>query len=355
MKKYKRLAIASNTYDQYLKFEKKISYKKWVDYIELNSHYFSWLEDTEKGKRTLSNIQKYPENLKDKVLRQHRKHTAYASFNTKKGYYELKLSYLDDFGHITTTIQKQLTKNELLLLFEMAEFLDAYLIDSMTRIVSREEIENLETDRSKKINRNNTKTASRSPQNTYEKRIDNKTQAALSKTSVLYDLKNLSYFDYANDIDQAIDETFKGYSDDGIINFPYNVLGRIFYLDGEFIFEQDGLANQIESMTSLFKEMGLTVTIEDYKEVFTAERYLKRDIKINGMIYNGLPATDWGDASEACIRIINQILKANNKNEKVFLLFADETSTMILLTEEQFEYLDTLIPDESDEKPKRIC
>lgn len=320
---YKNLTIAP------VNGEGTIPWEKWVEFIESHSDYFSWLEDTDKGKEKLAKVANIPVFLREEALKRYQKKQAHGSYNKKRWYHEVILNY--SVNCINMTIQKDLSKKELLLLLKMADFFKLSLLDNMSNsdvhAVTREEIESLELNDSK----NNG--------------ID------ISKASVIKELNRLSYFKYAQDVELAINETFKDYADDGRICFPITSLNRVFSIDAEFVFEGDGIKDQIKGMTELLNALGIKVVIEAYNEEFTSDMYIRRDIQINGKTYDALPATDWGDAFDSCVRLINTILIDYNKNERVYWLFPDETSSMILLTEAQFDYLDRLIPDDSDEKP----
>jgi hypothetical protein len=67
-----------------------------------------------------------------------------AEFNVKKGWHEVDLAFHGDFGIITTTFQKSITKEHLRRLLDMATYLDAYLLNNGNEIIDEKVIESLE-------------------------------------------------------------------------------------------------------------------------------------------------------------------------------------------------------------------
>jgi DNA-binding MarR family transcriptional regulator len=81
------LSIARETYTNRSKIKEKLSREKWIEFIERNQDYFTWLEQTEKGRQTLRNIDSIPESFRETVLKGLTKTQACAEFNSTKGYY----------------------------------------------------------------------------------------------------------------------------------------------------------------------------------------------------------------------------------------------------------------------------
>lgn len=123
--------------------KKKIPYNKWVEWIELNKSYYTWQDNTEEGIKTLASINKIPESFRDKILKTHNKMRAFAEFNSKKGYYEIYHDYIEKYGVISTTFQKPITKEHLQRLLDMANYLDAYLLNNGNKIIDEEYLKSL--------------------------------------------------------------------------------------------------------------------------------------------------------------------------------------------------------------------
>ena len=100
-------SIAKEPYEQTRFIMDKLSYKKWVEFIETHKNYYTWYEDTEDGIQLKNNIDKIPENFKEGVLLKLNKQQALAEFNKEKGYYNIIIDYHRDYGKISTTFQKK--------------------------------------------------------------------------------------------------------------------------------------------------------------------------------------------------------------------------------------------------------
>lgn len=134
--------IAKERFDFINKIQNKIDYDKWVEFIEMNLDYFTWLENTDKGKRTLSSINKYPESFREGLLTSHNKRQALAEFNSKKGYYEVLLNF-SGYGLITTTFMKKITENHLRILIDMSKYVDGYLLNNGKQIIDNTILDDL--------------------------------------------------------------------------------------------------------------------------------------------------------------------------------------------------------------------
>jgi predicted heme/steroid binding protein len=178
-----------------------------------------------------------------------------------------------------------------------------------------------------------------------------------SLQSVKTNLTNLGFFKYVdnNNLDKVIEETFKEYANDGIINFPDEFLNRIFFIDAESISEQDGIKSQIEGMLSFFKSIGIKIKIGKYVEEFDDYgEYSKREITINKEVYEVDLPTSWSEGFHSGVKLIREILEDNDKEEDVYGLFMDECSIMILLDDKLYDYLIELIPKNSQFRPIEI-
>ena len=176
-----------------------------------------------------------------------------------------------------------------------------------------------------------------------------------SRESVNKKLKELGYYKYVepNNLKSIIETTFEDYKEDGVIKFPWNELNLIFGIDAESIYEASGMHDQIKGMIPLFKALGIDLTIGEYVEEFDNDSatYTKRTIELNGKIYDTSGSSDWATAFNSGFKLVDQVLNDFNKEERVFGLFMDESSTMIILNEVQFEYLSELIPEGSTYRP----
>jgi hypothetical protein len=120
----------------------KIDYDKWVNFIEAHKDYFVWYEDTLEGIDTKQNIDKVPENFKDRVLHTLNKIRVYGSNKIVKRPYDFIITYSTSDGMITISIEKKMVKEIAEILLEMAEYLEGKLIINGTKILNN--IEQLE-------------------------------------------------------------------------------------------------------------------------------------------------------------------------------------------------------------------
>lgn len=170
-------------------------------------------------------------------------------------------------------------------------------------------------------------------------------------------LIELGYFKYVNELQKELvmAQTFENYQDNGAINFPWEGTNRIFSIDAEFIYEAEGVKDQIQGMLDLFSALGIALVIEDYIEEFNDETntYTERSITLSGKKYDVSGVEDWATAFYAGINLIESILADHGLTEKAYFLNMDETSAMILLDEPLYNYLNEIIPEDA-ERPMPI-
>lgn len=138
MMKITEPSIAKEKFRWSSEVKQKLSYQKWIDFIESHKEYFIWQEDTEEGKNTLANLHEVPESFKEGILKGHNKSRAFAEFNNKKGFYEVYVDFNERYGTISTTFQKKIERRHLELLLEMANHLDALLLVDGTKVINEE-------------------------------------------------------------------------------------------------------------------------------------------------------------------------------------------------------------------------
>lgn len=172
------------------------------------------------------------------------------------------------------------------------------------------------------------------------------------RKSIESKLNELRYFEFA-DSDSVIEETFKDYKNDGRINFPWNSLNRLFSIDAESLYESGGLESHAKDLVNLFEMFGINLIVGECKEEFDSDSdtYIKREVNINGKVYATPNVNGWGSAFKSGLELANDLLIDSNLKLKVYGLFMDENSTLIILNKEQFEYLNNLIPEGSDYRP----
>lgn len=135
--------IAKEKFDYIGNVKQKLPQAKWAEFVDRNSDYYIWIENTDEGKNTLANIDKIPVDFREGILKGHNKSKAYAEFNPKKKFHEVIVAFNPDLGVIGTTFQKPITKAHLRRLLDMANYLDAYLLNNGNEIIDEQFIESL--------------------------------------------------------------------------------------------------------------------------------------------------------------------------------------------------------------------
>ena len=135
--------IAKETFNFVFEITKKLNYDLWVEFVTNNNHYFEWKEDTESGVELLKNVGLFSDEFRQSILGGLNKTQACAEFNIHKGYYEVIFTFNKQFGIISTTFQKKIKPHQLRMLLDMANYLDAYLLNNGTEIIDEKYIEKL--------------------------------------------------------------------------------------------------------------------------------------------------------------------------------------------------------------------
>lgn len=129
------------TYSDQVKI--RLDYEKWKEYVDTHQDYYTWYENTQDGIFKRANLDKVPEFFRDGELKRLNKAQAFAEFNQKKGWHEIVVDFHQDTGVIKTTFMKKITKAHLRRLLDMANYLDAYLLNNGNEIIDEQFIESL--------------------------------------------------------------------------------------------------------------------------------------------------------------------------------------------------------------------
>jgi hypothetical protein len=143
LKRNSNIIIAKNIMPKANTVFEPLDYQKWVDFVDSNSDIFIWKEDTAEGKQIFKDIDKVPENFKERVLSSLNKVICYSDYNEKRGTYNLYAGFNEKYNWITINIA-QIPKSEDLEIFvKMAEHLDALLLVDGTKVINEETLKNL--------------------------------------------------------------------------------------------------------------------------------------------------------------------------------------------------------------------
>ena len=118
-----------------------LNYEKWVGFINNHLDFFIWNEETEEGKNRLRNIHNVPDDFKERVLASLNKVSCFAEFNSKKGLYNIGVSFYGDLNWIRIQFTRTPRIEDLRIFFEMANDLDALLLIEGKKIVDKEMID----------------------------------------------------------------------------------------------------------------------------------------------------------------------------------------------------------------------
>lgn len=143
MKKIKDPEISKEKFKTLDNVKNKLEHNLWIDFINSNLNYYTWYEDSPDGINLKNNINKVPQDFKEKALNSLNKTKVYAEYNEKKGYYEIILNFNIEYGIVYTTFQKKITKKHLYRLLEMANYLDALLLNNGTEVIDEKIIESM--------------------------------------------------------------------------------------------------------------------------------------------------------------------------------------------------------------------
>jgi hypothetical protein len=143
IKKIRDLDIAKEPFNLSSEIKSAVDYCKWVDYISKHT-LFVWYEDTDAGKNILANIDKIPDNFKDSILTLLNKVRCFSAFNSKKNTYNISVGYSKESKKISISFERPPKRKDLKLFLDMANYLDALLLNHGNEIIDEEVINSLE-------------------------------------------------------------------------------------------------------------------------------------------------------------------------------------------------------------------
>jgi hypothetical protein len=125
-KKIVHLAIAKELYENHNKIGNKISKSEWLHFVN-NQFEFMWLDATIEGQELFNFKPELP--IHTEIV---------ACYNNKKNYFNLHLSFLEDFGYILVRYTNSPNKEELHKLIQAANQLQSKLISNYTDVINYE-------------------------------------------------------------------------------------------------------------------------------------------------------------------------------------------------------------------------
>ena len=135
--------IAKNIMDSVFTKNQPLDYKKWIDFIDKNQDEFDWYENTKAGKETLANIDKVPDDFKERVIIGLNKITCLKELDEKKGNYNINCSFGSVNNWVSIGFERPTKLEDLKIFVAMAKHLDALLLKDGTEIIDEKMIESL--------------------------------------------------------------------------------------------------------------------------------------------------------------------------------------------------------------------
>jgi hypothetical protein len=173
---------------------------------------------------------------------------------------------------------------------------------------------------------------------------------------IVQQLEDLGYYKYAdaNDLDILKKDLTSSLSEYRVLSTVDNERTsvpldyRLFFLDGETLFEQNGFMDAIKRMLPLFDKMNFKVDITNHIEEVDG-RGLEHRVTINAkpyIIFEDFEGYGWGEAAQRFAEIINDQLELQKKDERLYLINGANDGTSIYLTNEQYKLIDSVLTDE---------
>jgi hypothetical protein len=89
----------------------------------------------------LAKIDKVPESFRDRTLKAYNKNRCFAEYNSVKNYYDVVVSNYD--RKLNISFERKVTKEDLVHFSDMANFLDAHLLNNGIEIIDEKMLEEL--------------------------------------------------------------------------------------------------------------------------------------------------------------------------------------------------------------------
>lgn len=175
-------------------------------------------------------------------------------------------------------------------------------------------------------------------------------------TKLVQRLEELGYYKYTDpkDLDTLRKDLIESLSAYDVLSTVFNLRtfipldNRLFLFDGETLFEEGGFMDAIERMRPLFAKMNFRVDITDHLE--TGDNHMvNHRMTINGkpyIIFANFEAYGWGEAAQRFAEIMNDQLKLQNKQERLYLINGGNDGQSVYLTDEQYQVIDSALTDD---------
>jgi len=179
------------------------------------------------------------------------------------------------------------------------------------------------------------------------------------ESKVFRKLKKLKYYKYAdkNNLDYAktyiavehtpIEFVPSSYFEDSSIS----ISKRHYYMDGEWLWDKGGMVAFLKKdLAPYYEATGFIVEVEDVVEELN-NKIANYTIKVNGKWYKildnhkVLQAEVWGKVPLEIAKLLNEQLKKQGFQDRLYLISAGHDGRGIFLTEKQHAYIYNLVED----------
>jgi len=178
-------------------------------------------------------------------------------------------------------------------------------------------------------------------------------------------LEKLGYFKYANpkdldslkanmiDMYDPTNELVTIWDDKTLTPKDY----RLYWCDSEALFEAGGFMQMLDQLQPTFHKIRLELTVARHIEEWDSKNnWLNHSVTINGTnytIFKNFSGTGWGEAVQTFADILNNELRLQNKEERIYLIHGGNDGRIIFLSPTQFNYIDSIYSNK-EWKPLKV-
>lgn len=170
-----------------------------------------------------------------------------------------------------------------------------------------------------------------------------------ASTALCNQLEGLGYFRYAEDgeLERMKQEMGRGLRQGivtGVENDP-----RLFFLDGEDLFEMGGMVGMLKEMASLFEKMNVRMAVSDHREdLDETGKGLNHEMMLNGkryILFREFAGAGWGEAAQRFADMVNDQLRLQKSEDRFYLINGGNDGWGIFLTNAQHELITPHVKD----------
>ncbi len=172
----------------------------------------------------------------------------------------------------------------------------------------------------------------------------------LTGQMVVEALENLDYFKYTDpaQLELLKKDIVEGYDQHKVLSTinslksPFeSYCRRLYFCDGEILFEPRGIVEYLTDVTLTFQKLGIPLV--------WSKEYYRMDAKVHTIVVNGKKyiafkgdpraASAWGQATRNFVKLLNDQLRLNHSDEKVYPILAGHAGRIVFLTRQQYEFI----------------